>query len=440
MRRIPVYLLAIILLGVGGGLAYFLMKDMDGPNIRISPDNGRASAIQNITVYLNDEGSDVKSVIISVRKNNVSSHLVSHTFDPPLKDAEFTFSLEDAKLRDGAFELEVKATDTSMAGFGKGNSTTRLFPMRYDSVPPRLSVRTAPPYIYRGGAGCIAFTANEELAGAGVKVNNLFFPAYRQEDGEYICFFAFPYNVEVKDYSPQIVAQDLAGNVASSRLAHYPLARNYYTDTINLSDNFLESKDGEFMALVQGDMTALERFLIVNGEIRHENDQKLIELGQTSVNQILWSGIFMRLPNASSPAGFAEFRSYMYNGQLVDQQTHQGADLASVRQAPIPAANDGVVIHTGYTGIYGEMVLIDHGMGVQTLYSHMSNIHVNVGDTVTKGQTIGQTGATGMAGGDHLHFGVYISGWPVDPKEWFDAQWIKDKITDRLRISDAPIQ
>ncbi len=440
MKRIPVYLLAILLLCVGGGLAYFLMKDMEGPSIQISPDNGRASASQSITVSLHDEGSEVKSVSVSVRKNNVSTHLANQTFDPPTKNAEFTFNFEDAKLRDGAFELEIKATDTSMAGFGKGNSTTRLFPMRYDSIPPRLSVNTVPPYIYRGGAGCIAFTANEELAGAGVKVNDHFFPAYLQKNGEYICFFAFPYNVEMKDYNPQIVAQDLAGNVSSARLAHYPLARNYGSDTINLSNNFLESKDGEFTALVQGNMTPLERFLLVNGEIRRECDAKLLELGQKSVNAMLWKGIFMRLPNASSPAGFAEFRSYMYNGQLVDQQTHLGADLASLRQAPIPAANDGVVIFTGYLGIYGEMVMIDHGMGVQTLYSHMSNIHVNVGDTVTKGQTIGQTGATGMAGGDHLHFGVYISGFPVDPKEWFDAQWIKDKVTDRLKPVEAPAQ
>ncbi|MBQ4133654.1 MAG: M23 family metallopeptidase, partial [Desulfovibrionaceae bacterium] len=157
-------------------------------------------------------------------------------------------------------------------------------------------------------------------------------------------------------------------------------------------------------------------------------------------DSMLWSGTFARLPNASSPAGFAEFRSYIYNGEVVDQQTHQGSDLASVRQAAIPAANDGVVIYTGYMGIYGEMVLIDHGLGVQTLYSHMSNILVSEGEAVTRGQTIGQTGATGMAGGDHLHFGVYISGFPVNPIEWFDSQWIKDKITDRLRLPGEIMQ
>ena len=435
MRRIPVYLLALILLGAGGGLAYFLMKDMDGPTIRISPNNGRASANQEFTVFLEDAGSEVKNVVISVRKNNISSPVVSHTFEPPTKAAQFNFNLKDAALRDGAFELEIKTTDTSLAGFGKGNRTTVLYDMRYDSIPPRLSVRTTPPYIYRGGAGCIVFTANEELSGAGVRVNQLFFPAFKQPNGEYICFFAFPYNLEIKDYSPQIVAEDLAGNIATTRLAHYPLNRTFKTDTINLSDNFLDSKDSEFMTDAPGEMTPLERFLIVNRDVRASNSETLLELGKNSGPNMLWSGIFMRLPNASSPAGFAEFRSYKYKDKLVDEQTHEGSDLASLRQSPIPAANDGKVIFAGHLGIYGEMVLIDHGMNVQTLYSHMSNIQVNVGDTVTKGQTIGQTGATGMAGGDHLHFAVLVAGFPVNPIEWFDSQWIKDKVTDRLRPS-----
>ena len=435
MRRIPVYLLALILLGAGGGLAYFLMKDMDGPTIRISPNNGRASANQEFTVFLEDAGSEVKNVVISVRKNNISSPVVSHTFEPPTKAAQFNFNLKDAALRDGAFELEIKTTDTSLAGFGKGNRTTVLYDMRYDSIPPRLSVRTTPPYIYRGGAGCIVFTANEELSGAGVRVNQLFFPAFKQPNGEYICFFAFPYNLEIKDYSPQIVAEDLAGNIATTRLAHYPLNRTFKTDTINLSDNFLDSKDSEFMTDAPGEMTPLERFLIVNRDVRASNSETLLELGKNSGPNMLWSGIFMRLPNASSPAGFAEFRSYKYKDKLVDEQTHEGSDLASLRQSPIPAANDGKVIFAGHLGFYGEMVLIDHGMNVQTLYSHMSNIQVNVGDTVTKGQTIGQTGATGMAGGDHLHFAVLVAGFPVNPIEWFDSQWIKDKVTDRLRPS-----
>ncbi len=435
MRRLPVYLLALILLTSGLGLAFFLMKDMDGPEIRISPDNNRASSKQQFTLYITDKSSEVKDVTISVRKNDMSTPILRHSFNPPAKTVELPFNLKDAKLRDGAFEMEIKATDTSLAGFGTGNSSTRLYKMRYDSIPPRLSVRTAPPYIYRGGAGAIAFSANEELTGAGVRVNQYYFPAFKQPNNEYICFFAFPYSIEVKNYSPKIVAEDLAGNLTSIHLAHYPLNRVFKTDTIKLSDSFIDSKNSEFMEDVPGEeLTPIERFLRMNKDIRKANEAKLLELGKQSGPKKLWSGTFMRLPNASAPAGFAEFRSYIYNGELVDQQTHTGVDLASLRQADIPAGNDGIVIFADRLGIFGNVVVIDHGMNIQSLYSHMSNILVTTGDNVTKGQTIGQTGATGMAGGDHLHFSVMVAGVPVNPIEWFDPLWIREKITERLKI------
>jgi murein DD-endopeptidase MepM/ murein hydrolase activator NlpD len=123
----------------------------------------------------------------------------------------------------------------------------------------------------------------------------------------------------------------------------------------------------------------------------------------------------------------------MHNGKEIDHQTHLGIDLASTRHAPIPAAANGRVVVAAHDfGIYGNAIIIDHGLGLQSLYSHLSQIDVAVGDTVKRGQIIGKTGATGMAGGDHLHFGVLCSGIPVNPYEWWDGTWIKNNITSKL--------
>ena len=81
--------------------------------------------------------------------------------------------------------------------------------------------------------------------------------------------------------------------------------------------------------------------------------------------------------------------------------------------APVSAGNTGRVILAEFMGIYGNVVIIDHGFGLQSLYSHLSEIHVQKGETVQRGQIIGKTGATGMAGGDHLHFGMLVSGLEV---------------------------
>jgi murein DD-endopeptidase MepM/ murein hydrolase activator NlpD len=166
--------------------------------------------------------------------------------------------------------------------------------------------------------------------------------------------------------------------------------------------------------------------------MRKSNEEKLLEVGRNTASSMLWKGEFLRLPNSANRAGFADHRSYIYGGRVVDEQTHLGLDLASLAMAPIPAANSGRVVFAGNLGIYGQLVIVDHGLGLMSLYSHMSEIAVNVGTEVKKGDILGRTGTTGMAGGDHLHFGMLVSGVQVQPIEWLDSHWIKDNVIDRL--------
>ena len=150
----------------------------------------------------------------------------------------------------------------------------------------------------------------------------------------------------------------------------------------------------------------------------------------------LWEGTFLRLPNSAPRGSFAQLRSYFYHGKQVDQQTHLGIDLASLAHSPVPAANVGKVVYADDLGIYGQCIIIDHGLGLQTLYGHLSRIGAKVGDQVHKGQIIGTTGDTGLAGGDHLHFGVVISGEQVNPIEWWDPSWIRNNVTGKLQAAE----
>lgn len=175
----------------------------------------------------------------------------------------------------------------------------------------------------------------------------------------------------------------------------------------------------------------------INNEVRISNEKTLLEIGKNTSPTMLWSGAFKRLPGSASKASFGDQRTYMHNGTKIDEQTHMGQDLASVAHAPIPAANDGKVVFAEPLGIFGNLVVIDHGLGLQSLYSHMSEIQTNVGATVKKGDIIGLTGTTGLAGGDHLHFGILMHGIQVQPLDWLDPKWIKNTITDRLDAAGA---
>src|SRR5690606_8091997 len=167
-------------------------------------------------------------------------------------------------------------------------------------------------------------------------------------------------------------------------------------------------------------------------------NETIREIGRTKTSdRMLWTGPFRQMSNSAVEAGFADARTYTYGGREIDRQTHLGFDLASLANAPIEAANRGTVVHAGYLGIYGNCVILDHGLGVQSLYAHLSGIDVQVGQTVEKDAVIGRSGMTGLAGGDHLHFTMIVGGEQVTPIDWWSAQWVEDRILRKLRALGA---
>jgi len=173
-------------------------------------------------------------------------------------------------------------------------------------------------------------------------------------------------------------------------------------------------------------------FVAVNRHLRKENEARIAEVTKNASPTMLWQGAFVQLPNSKVEANFADLRTYTWNGEPVDTAYHVGYDLSVTKHSPVEAANSGKVAFTGDLGIYGNTVILDHGLGLFTLYSHLSSIEVKVGDPVAQRQILGKTGETGLAAGDHLHFGVYLDGVAVLPVEWWDAKWIGDNITPKL--------
>lgn len=432
-KKLFQYIVLLAIVASAGVGAWLLLKDQKGPEITLSPSEGRINKDVQLKISIHDQQSGIKSLIVSVRKNTNSRVIFEQQWTTKPRTETQTITLKDIALKEGAFEIIVKATDASYAAFGKGNSITREFPFRFDSIPPNVSVNTMPPNIRRGGTGLIVYTANEELENTGVQVGDAFFPAYKQENNTYICFFAYPYFLAPEEYAPRLVATDLAGNTTERGVAINALNKKLKNDIIRLPDSFLNRKMVQFEKTFPGKMTQLERFLKVNRDLRVANRAALGSIGRQTEPEMLWKGRFIALPNSARKAGFAEHRTYTYRGKPVDEQYHLGLDLASLRHAPIPAANRGRVIFADNMGIYGNVVIVDHGLGLQTLYSHMSEFAVTPGRFVSQGEILGKTGATGMAGGDHLHFGVILSGMPVNPMEWLDARWIRHNITSKLQ-------
>ncbi|MEM9405586.1 MAG: M23 family metallopeptidase, partial [Acidobacteriota bacterium] len=271
----------------------------------------------------------------------------------------------------------------------------------------------------------------------GVQSGERWFPGYPLPgggEGEMFALFAVPHDLADSD-QVRLVVRDELGNQSRSafldRFTPSPLKRS----NIQLNDRFMEKVVAEILDRtpeLRPEDSTLETYLKINGELREANRRRLRELGSRSRQEFLWSQPFLQLRNSQVMDSFAARRSYRFEGLQVDTQDHLGFDFASVRRAPVDAANDGIVVLAEYFGIYGNAIVLDHGYGLMTLYAHLSSIEVEEGQTVQRGDSLGRSGETGLAGGDHLHFGVLLQGVPVSPVEWFDAKWIRDRIVRKM--------
>ncbi len=415
--------------------AVFYFRDTSGPTISLVPSDGPVSAQRQLQLQVEDPGSGLKSLGVTLLQQGKSIPLLARTYDSGTLVQVESLSLPKGEIKDGPVEISITATDRSIFPFGAGNVSQQGFTFDFDSRAPVISVLSTSHNLNRGGAGLIVYTLSEDVEKTGVTVGDHFFPGFRQASGAYACLFAFPWNMTMNQFTPKLMAVDRAGNERQAGFYYHTNNRSFRERKIDVGQSFLEVKAPEFEELAPQTQTPLEAFLQVNREVREQNRQKLVEIGGQTSPVPLWDGTFLRQSKAATLALFADHRTYLHEGKEIDKQTHLGIDLASVAQAPVEAANSGTVVFADYLGIYGLCVIVDHGMGLQSLYGHLSRIAVQQGEQIAKGQIVGNTGATGMAGGDHLHFEVLLGGLPIYPLEWWDGAWITNNITSKLQLA-----
>ncbi|MBI1735622.1 MAG: M23 family metallopeptidase [Candidatus Rokubacteria bacterium] len=355
--------------------------------------------------------------------------------------AEVPLTLETSALglREGSATLEVHARDDYWRPLNFSSGPALSAPVTIDLTPPKLEILSATQYLANGGVGLVVFRL-EGAPRAQVAVGATTFPSFPYgppERGARVSLIALPY-----DLAPgtplAIRAEDEAGNVTTRGIPAEIKPRKFPTDRIEVRDSFLQAKVPELLPQRSPSQPLIEGFLVINRDQRKQAEQEKRRIGAQTADTPLWEGPFVQPRNTKVFANFAEARTYFYEGREIDTQVHFGFDLASTKQSPVPAANRGVVVFAGPLTIYGNTVVVDHGLGLQTLYAHMSIIDVKPGDRVEKGQPLGRSGTTGLALGDHIHYETLIGGISVTPVEWWDAKWIREKVNLPLRSAGLP--
>lgn len=330
------------------------------------------------------------------------------------------------KLKDGKAVLHILAVANNLRA-----KTDRIdLDVEVNTKPPTISLDRRSHGLVLGGTDLAVFAVGGYVTESGVRVGKHTFRSFPHTGNRRICFFAAAHDLEPGEI-PEVFARNPSGAEVTEKLRGEVPRRNFRQRQIRVDDAFLKKVHAELDPGGTGDPVA--RFTKVNNDMRQANNQALSELRLRTEERILWNGPFRQLPHSVAEAQYCDYRTYFVGGQSVDRQVHLGFDLAGLSRMPVNAANDGRVIFAAPLGIYGNAIVIDHGVGIQSLYAHLSEIQVKTGQMLKKGDTIGKTGSTGLAAGDHLHFSIQVDGVMVDPNQWWDPKWIENRIQNRLR-------
>jgi len=291
-----------------------------------------------------------------------------------------------------------------------------------DLTPPQLSVLEKPRYLKVGEPGVLTVKSSEELKEAYIRFGNATFPLLEVGNNVYKTTFTVPLFALETPESFYIEAQDLAGNKVEKFVPVPVRLVKFRKVKITLSKETLQKIVLKYFNKPEN---LVEQFKTINEFYRKEDEKRIWEIGKTSSAELYAKDRFLQLPGSAVTARYGDHRFYYYNGKLISESFHKGLDLAKYRHAPVVAANNGKVIFVGHLKIYGNVVIIDHGFGVETLYGHLNDFTVKEGNFVKKGQVIGHTDTTGLALGDHLHFGVLIWGYAANPIYFFDGRYLK---------------
>ncbi len=442
-------LVVLVLLAVGAAALWVNAGDAEGPAIEIGGP-GVIGQTGEIAVKVTAPKGELTGLSIAFVQGDSTTSLFALT---PETAATLTTVGDSVtltrpagkrampELKAGEAQINVTAVRPVLFGLRQATSkATRTLEVRL--TPPQLAVLSQFNYINHGGSEMVVYRVTPPDVESGVRVGDQEyrgFPAGGSDPALHVAFFALlwdqPLNTPIT-----VFARDSVGNEGSGSFDCRAFPKQFRSSTISLDDRFLARVVPPILQnspelKVDDPSNFLASYLAINRELRRMNNETITNLALETAPEILWRGPFKQLINTAVEAGFADQRTYVYDGKDVDHQVHLGFDLASTANASVRAANRGRVLHASWLGIYGNCVILDHGMGLQSLYAHLSSSSVTPGQIVDSEAELGRSGATGLAGGDHLHFTMLLAGNAITPVDWWSAQWVQDRVLRKFSES-----
>jgi murein DD-endopeptidase MepM/ murein hydrolase activator NlpD len=428
MTLLRLILVLLLIAAIAVGVVFFL-----GKPVEVKPAQAIAAIGDSTEAHFVVTGRHGAKLFSAALEQNGKRQVV---FEDKQKSAQatrfynFTIGKKQATfLTEGPAKLVVtaKANDTW------GATAQATLDVTVVLRPPLVSADGLQHYINQGGSELVMLEVAGNWTEAGVRVGPhtaRSFPMPGEPEDSKRRFSLFPFSYDLPPETiPVVFARNAAGTEATATFWVKLFPKKFQSSTIELTDENMRKVLADMDPNGSGDLVT--RFVHFNRDVRKENNRTLADLRLKTAHKILWSGPFEAILGKRE-SYFADHRVYTYQGKKVDEQVHLGFDIAAHEHMPVKAENSGVVVWAGRLGIYGNAVVLDHGYGVQTLYGHMSRIDVKEGDAIARLQSLGASGSTGLAFGDHVHLSMLVEGVQVNPIEWWDEHWIHDRILSKI--------
>ena len=368
--RAFLFLLLSAIVAAGG--AYFYAGRMPGPTIEIAKPEKFVGAATPLEVVVSAPGASVSKLQIVLEQNGKQTPIYTKGDTagaaPRIEGDRIVITRELGRqtvpdIKSGAARLIVTTARPVLRGIRTVESTaTRDLQVRLER--PRVSVVSTHHYINLGGTEMVVYRVSPEDVESGVLVGNVEYPGYPATGARgqgvsitdpalRVAFYALLYDQDV--HTPmRIFARDAAGNSARADFDFTEFPKPFKRSRIELDDKFLDRVvpailEGTQEIKPEGD--TLAKFLVINGELRRKNAEKIASMAKQTSPEMLWGGIvFHPFTNSAVESAFADQRTYVYKGKEVDKQTHLGFDLASIAGNPVVGAHPRQIILAGGRG------------------------------------------------------------------------------------------
>ena len=460
-----VYTVFLLLVGIsilGAGLVTFTKLTHTNP---ISPGfledtpptltwhevpRGLGAEAASISLTASDNSSGLDEVVVRISQKNQPIELARKSFQagPILNDTvEFKVDSRELGLKEGNAELQVLAFDKAL--WNNGARLSAIVEVNFSK--PQITALSPQQNGVLGGTEMVFYrVAGKPPDAHGVLSQGTLYDGFhaggwndgfKNRSSVYLALYPMPASFDDSKEQMRVIARDNLGNSASGSFNYRIKQRRWSSYRAALSSQRGQAIKDELASyaarekLAYKDSADLVTDLKSLLKILALSDEGFIgtALSETSSKRS-WKEAFLT-PVSATPTNSAGDQRIVYldDKELV-RGTSAGVRFPVSKRTPVVASNTGTVVFIGTLGLLGNTIVIDHGFGLATVYGHLSNVGVQRGASVQRGQEIGSTGNTGFAQSEEVYFETRVHGVPVSPNEWWDQSWVTDHIDNKVNF------